>query len=469
MPFDALADADSASTIPDSRSSLEVVPPVLECQAIGKRYRLYERPGDRLLEGLSALAPRWIPSPRGRSGQDFWALRNVSFSIRAGETVALIGRNGSGKSTLLQIVAGTVTPTEGRVAVRGRIAALLELGSGFNPEFTGLENVRMSAAILGLDARAIDRHLDSIVAFADIGPHLNQPVKTYSSGMFVRLAFAIAIHVDPDILLIDEALAVGDIAFQVKCVSHLRSMQRAGKTLLFVSHDVDTVRALCSRCIYLDCGSVRDAGPTPVVIDRFLRDLHADQSSGTAAVALDVITPTPQRLAGHDDFATRCVAFERARGAPHGRGDARIRLVEMVDQHDRVVTTAPFDAEVRIRIWVECVQGCTVSINYKIRDRHLVSVTGADFLIASQELIEMVPGGGYMVEYRTRLPLMAGHYSLRVSVTVPIDRHEQAIFIDVVEITAPFQVLAATRGRIYTQVYLPNSVSVQTYRQGEPP
>ena len=248
------------------------------------------------------------------------------------------------------------------------------------------------------------------------------------------------------------------------------AQQQEGRTLLFVSHDVGTVRALCERSVYLDQGLVRDMGPTPSVVDHFIRDLHADQfeTGDEAAVPHQVMSPGQASVFSGNGFAGRCAAFERARQGEHyGTGEARIRLVELVDGDGRPVTLAEFDASVRVRIWVECFQPCTVSVNYKIRDRHLVPVAGADLLIASRDLVEMKAGASYMVEYATQLPLMDGDYSLRVSVTVPIARHHHATFVDVVELTNPFKVLPALRGRIYTHVYLPNSVSVETCGDGE--
>src|SRR5712664_3969032 len=225
---------------------------------ISKQYRIYERPGDRLKESLT----------RGflRRHQEFWALRDVDFAIESETTVGIVGPNGCGKSTLLQIISGTLAPTHGDVWHEGRIAALLELGAGFDPEFTGVENVYMNAGLLGLSRRATDALFPQIERFAEIGQFLYQPVKTYSSGMYVRLAFAIAASVEPDILVVDEALAVGDAVFQHRCLRRIKDLQEAGTTVLFVSHDLAAVRALCSRAILLNAGRiVVDGKPTDVL------------------------------------------------------------------------------------------------------------------------------------------------------------------------------------------------------------
>ena len=259
----------------------------IRAQGLGKTYRLYDKPHHRLLQSL------W----RGRKNyfREFAALSDVSFELARGQTLGIIGRNGAGKSTLLQIICGTLTPSAGQVQVNGRIAALLELGTGFNPEFTGRENIVINAAILGLSQREIAERLDDIIAFADIGPFIDQPVKTYSSGMYVRLAFAVVVHVNPDILIVDEALAVGDALFQAKCMTRMRRMLDDGLTLLFISHDIAAVKALCQRALWLDHGRVRALGATPEVT----RDYDHDWIR-QANAAHDLPTDAPAAAAASD-------------------------------------------------------------------------------------------------------------------------------------------------------------------------
>ncbi len=224
----------------------------ISAHGVSKRYRVFDNQRSRLLH---ALRPG-----HGAGMQEIWALRDVDLEVRRGEAVAVIGRNGGGKSTLLQILTGTLVPTAGEVRVNGRVSALLELGSGFNPEFTGRDNVILNGLLLGLDRSEILRRFDEIAAFADIGDALDRPVKTYSSGMIMRLAFAVQVLTDPEILIIDEALSVGDFFFQQKCFGYIRSLSENGVTLLFVSHDMGTVRNLCERAIYLKNGQVADPG-----------------------------------------------------------------------------------------------------------------------------------------------------------------------------------------------------------------
>lgn len=232
--------------------------PAIRAVGLGKCYNIYRKPVDRLLQMLVRQRRRYY--------REFWALRDVSFEVARGETVGIIGRNGSGKSTLLQLICGTLTPTLGAVETRGRVGAILELGSGFNMEFTGRENVRLNASILGLPADEIDRRFDDIAAFADIGDFMDQPVKTYSSGMVLRLAFAVQAMIDPDILVVDEALAVGDEKFQRKCFARLEELRDRGTSILFVSHYGAQVIELCDRAILLDAGQLlMDAVPQQAV------------------------------------------------------------------------------------------------------------------------------------------------------------------------------------------------------------
>jgi lipopolysaccharide transport system ATP-binding protein len=253
---------------------------------LGKCYQIYTKPKDRLKQAL------W----RGRRQyyREFWALRNVNLEIRTGETVAIIGRNGSGKSTLLQMICGTLAPTEGSVKTSGTIAALLELGSGFNPEFTGIENVFLNASLLGLTQEQIKARLEDIQAFADIGDFVHQPAKTYSSGMLVRLAFAVVAHVDPSVLIVDEALSVGDAVFAQRCMRFIRRFTEQG-TLLFVSHDLNAVSSLCERAIWIDSGRVQMDTNTASIITAYTRSCH--EASNAEIDAANSVTGGVNRAA----------------------------------------------------------------------------------------------------------------------------------------------------------------------------
>jgi ABC-2 type transport system ATP-binding protein len=235
---------------------------------VSKHFRLYH-------ERYSTLKERILHFGRQRH-EAFWALRDVSLDIREGETVGLIGANGSGKTTLLNIIAGIIRPSSGTVQTQGRVAALLELGAGFHPDLTGRENVYMNASILGLSRKETNRYFDSIVSFAELEPFIDNQVKHYSSGMYVRLGFAVAVHVDPRILLVDEVLAVGDEAFQRKCLDRVREFQREGRTIIFVTHAVDVVRDICNRAAFLHHGELVAAGDTGEVVRRFRETIHGE-------------------------------------------------------------------------------------------------------------------------------------------------------------------------------------------------
>ncbi|MBU1337213.1 MAG: ABC transporter ATP-binding protein [Alphaproteobacteria bacterium] len=270
---------------------------------VSKRYDLYAQPSDQLKQLVMPRLRKLVGLPPKQYFNEFWALDDVSFEIAKGEACGIVGRNGSGKSTLLQIITGTLSPTSGTVSTNGRIGALLELGSGFNPEFTGRENIYLNGAILGFSRGEMERRFDDIASFADIGDHLDQPVRAYSSGMVVRLAMAVQTQVDPDILIIDEALAVGDAYFQQKCFKRIEQFRSNGGTLLFVSHDANSVKQLCDTAILMSWGSLIDRGPPRDVIDRYnglvaqLSDNSGsavtikqhDQISNAANIAIDGI------------------------------------------------------------------------------------------------------------------------------------------------------------------------------------
>jgi len=284
----------------------------IELHGVSKSYAIYDAPGDRLRE--------LVVFNRRQFHRDFWALQNLSFDVRRGETFCIIGENGSGKSTLLQLIAGILHPSDGTVRVSGRVSALLELGSGFNPEFSGRDNVYLNGAILGFSAADIDRRYKQIEDFAEIGDFIDQPVKTYSSGMIVRLGFAVAIHVDPDILLVDEALAVGDIYFRQRCMRKVHELRSRGITILFVSHAIGDVKAIGNRTLWLEGGRIRDLGETDKVVPRYLAAMAEKDS---LYLGLKRAKP-PERLQG------RLVApeiVERIPNVDHRHGDGRAEVI----------------------------------------------------------------------------------------------------------------------------------------------
>ncbi|MGQ7957259.1 ABC transporter ATP-binding protein [Pseudomonas sp. SP16.1] len=271
----------------------------IKVESLSKCFHIYDKPRDRLLQMLSRGHKQYF--------REFWALRDVSFTVRKGETVGIVGRNGSGKSTLLQIICGTLTPTSGQVQTTGRVAALLELGSGFNPEFSGRENVYMNAAVLGLSTEETDARFAEIEAFAEIGDFIDQPVKTYSSGMMVRLAFAVAINVDPQILIVDEALSVGDELFQRKCFARIEAIKASGATILFVAHSGSTVVDLCDRAILLDSGDKLTEGAPKAIIGKYQKLLYAPA---------DKVEAIRAAISGRSQIESMSVAFDPSTGSP---------------------------------------------------------------------------------------------------------------------------------------------------------
>lgn len=275
---------------------------------LSKCYHIYDRPQDRLTQSLMPRIHRLLSLPEKRYFREFWALRNVSFEIPKGQTIGIIGQNGSGKSTLLQMICGTLTPSSGSIETEGRVAALLELGSGFNPEFSGRDNVYMNAALLGLEKKEIEDRFDDIVRFADIGKFIDEPVKSYSSGMMVRLAFSVQAQIDPDILIVDEALAVGDAKFQAKCFDRLKQLKESGTSILLVTHSSEQIVTHCDSAILLEKGEVLERGNTKSVVNRYHDVLFGTGPSSVAPTVASLGAPpatvetNPRHLSTDSDF-----------------------------------------------------------------------------------------------------------------------------------------------------------------------
>lgn len=423
----------------------------IKLENVSKCFQIYDKPHHRLMQGLF----------RGRKQyfREFWALKDISFEIKKGETVGIIGRNGAGKSTLLQIICGTLTPTSGAVEINGRVAALLELGSGFNPEFTGRENVFMNGIILGMTQQEIETRLDDILAFADIGEFIDQPVKTYSSGMFVRLAFAVNIMAKPEIMIVDEALAVGDMNFQAKCMTALTRIQQEGATVLFVSHDVGAVKSLCSQGIYLEHGHMKASGKASEVAEQYVRlmreEMNAEHQkfvrvSPEFALEKNETTQSPEKsdevLKRSDDFDKRVAAFR------YGAGGVKITYVELLDTANEPIKLVEFNQKVKIRIYLESSSVQTITVNFNILDDKKVNLTGGSFLQAEQEFLITEIGGEYLVAYDLQLPLQEGNYSLRAQITAPVEG--SAVFVDVIEDAVVFQVARWEIAKIWAKVHL---------------
>jgi lipopolysaccharide transport system ATP-binding protein len=385
---------------------------------VSKCYRIYGRPQDRLKQSFSARFGRFFGGAKTYF-HEFWALRDISFEVEVGRTVGIIGRNGSGKSTLLQILCGTLSPTGGNVEIRGRVAAMLELGSGFNPEFTGRENVYMNGMVLGLTHEEIDQRFESIAAFADIGEFIEQPVKTYSSGMLVRLAFAVIAHVDADIMVIDEALAVGDAVFGQKCMRFLRRFKERG-TVLFVSHDTSSVVSLCAEAIWLDKGEVRMCGRAKDVAEAYAQ--YCAQESLGDAQALVSLQDTAEQLTRSDfveDPNTKIQFFDNiVHSDGWTTGKAQIESVELI-RRDGAVSPVFMGGErvvLRVRARLKAVMERPI-IGFFVKDRLGQSLFGHN-TYEPDRVIDGLGGDAQLeAKFGFVLPMLPnGDYSMTVAI-----------------------------------------------------
>ncbi len=363
----------------------------VEFQGVSKSYAIYESPGDRLKELVTFNQISFH--------RDFWALRDLSLVIRKGETFCVIGENGSGKSTLLQLVAGILQPSRGTILVHGRVSALLELGSGFNPEFSGRDNVYLNGAILGFSAKEIDAKYKAIADFAEIGDFINQPVKTYSSGMIVRLAFAVAIHVDPEVLLVDEALSVGDIYFRQRCMRKVHELRSQGITIVFVSHAISDVKAIGDQTLWLDEGHARELGNTDLVTAKYL----AAMVEKDAAYLNVRRRPVAARTGRH--ITPEIVETIPNIDHRHGDGRAEILGIAVLDPLGRPLHLLDPLSRVVVRISVRAKEEIAMPIVGFVLRNHL----GVDFSATNTtregfHLPPMLPGDIHTIDFHVDLP-----------------------------------------------------------------
>jgi lipopolysaccharide transport system ATP-binding protein len=365
----------------------------VEFHGVSKSYAIYDQPGDRLKELLSFN--------RLKRHKDFWALHDVEFEAKRGETFCIVGQNGSGKSTLLQIVAGILQPTTGTAAVHGRVSALLELGAGFNPEFSGRDNVYLNGSILGLTNRQIDQRYADIAAFAEIGEFLDQPVKTYSSGMVVRLAFAVAINVDPEVLLVDEALAVGDIYFRQRCMRKVHELRSRGVTILFVSHAVSDVKAIGDRVLWLDRGRVVDVGDPERVISKYLAAMTEKDSAYLQLKSAGV----EKRPRTAPVLAPEIVDTIPNIDHRYGDGRAEVLGIAVLDEHgERLHLLEPL-SHIVVRVSVRAKDDVAMPmVGFMLRNQLGIDFSGANTAREGYELPPMQAGDVYTIDFHVELP-----------------------------------------------------------------
>jgi lipopolysaccharide transport system ATP-binding protein len=411
----------------------------ISVEKVSKYYSIWRDPAARLKHPLLDMLSRAVPPIRpwierslhGMMWQ-FHALEDVSFSVQKGECVGILGRNGSGKSTLLRIIAGVLQPTSGAVSVQGRIAALLELGSGFNPQFTGRQNVYMNAAILGLTREETDARFDAIAAFADIGNFLDQPVKTYSSGMAVRLAFAVSATVDPDILIVDEALSVGDEAFQRKCFARLERLRERGSTILFVSHGASTIVQLCDRAVLLHAGRLILSGRPKLVVGRYQRLLYAPESEharllaeiGELAGRGEAAQPAEERVPGEASSSPRSAAaaeYDPNLSSPsrleYPTRGAQIENVRIEDENGRKVNVLPRGGKYQFCYDVELSEPHDlIRAGFMIKTLAGFEIGGGVSHPAGEGVRELKPGDSLAVRFTFFARLTAGTYFLNAGI-----------------------------------------------------
>lgn len=391
----------------------------IKVEGVGKNYPIYDKPHHRLLQMLHGDKKTYY--------RDFWALKDISFTIKKGETVGIIGRNGSGKSTLLQMICGTLTPSTGSIEVNGRVAALLELGAGFNPEFTGRENVYMAASLYGLTIEEVDAKLDAIIAFADIASFMDQPVKTYSSGMYVRLAFAVIVHVDADILVIDEALAVGDIFFTQKCMRFLREFKQRG-TILFVTHDTNSVISLCDQAIWLHQSRMQAWDTAKIVCEAYLAALYANtdrQASDTSAVTKPFVPMQDFRDVRQDFINTSTLRNDLEvflfsdNGENFGTGLVKIRDAYLRVPGKQAVAWFVGGEQVELQVVAQTsIELGSPIVGFLVKNKLGQNLFGDNTFLSYATQPQRFAEGDYLqASFRFRMPLMpSGEYTIGIAV-----------------------------------------------------
>lgn len=416
----------------------------IKVENLSKCYQIYDQPRDRLKQFVLPRMQSLVGLQPKQYYREFWALKDVSFEVKKGAAVGIVGRNGSGKSTLLQLICGTLSPTRGLVEANGRIAALLELGSGFNPEFTGRENVYLNGSILGIEKERLDERFADIEKFADIGNHIDQPVKAYSSGMFVRLAFAVQMHLEPEILIIDEALSVGDQFFQAKCYAAIRSMMDRGTTVLFVSHSAAIVKALCPRAILLSHGELVSDGPASQVLDRYF--VLGSQEANTTGVTHPLANPhsgvipaTTNEQEREQIVSSLQPPFERR--VSHRVGTGQARFVEcrvLADSEEAIVVET--GATLRVQALLSALDDCPYEgeVGLVVATTEGVELFAVNSFFHGVHVPPMKKGQSRVLEFEFVSPLSSGaRYRIDLGYRMPV----QGEYVDKAFAAAGFSVV----------------------------
>ena len=390
----------------------------IEVKNVNKIYKLYDKPKDRLKEALGLTKRKMY--------REHYALRDVSFDIKIGETVGIIGTNGSGKSTILKIITGVLNPTDGDIVINGRISALLELGAGFNTEYSGLENVYLNGTMIGFSREEIDAKLDDILSFADIGDFIHQPVKTYSSGMFVRLAFAVAINIDPEILIVDEALSVGDVFFQAKCFKKFEEFKQMGKTILMVSHDLGSIAKYCDRVILLNQGTKLAEGEPKKIVDMYkkllVNQLTASEIQQETEQHEETETPSESKIINKGIRGSEGEWKSYFEINPdvneYGTGVAQIIDFAIIDDEGNFTNCIEKGKRFSIKSKVKINEKVQDPIfTYTFKNIQGVAITGTNTMFEKKDVGVALPGDVYVCTFTQDMNLQGGEYLLSISCT----------------------------------------------------
>lgn len=423
---------------------------------ISKKFKIYASPKDRIREALSLKKRRYH--------KEFWALRGISFSLNRGTTMGILGINGSGKSTLLKIICGYLLPTSGGVRAEGRISSILELGTGFNRDFTGRENVVLYGGLMGLSKELIMEKMPQVEGFTDIGDFFDRPMRLYSSGMYARLAFACAINTDPDILVIDEALAVGDTAFQHKCMHRIKQIQEQGVTILFVSHNISAVKSLCQEAILLERGNIITSGKAEDVANHYYGLLALREQKNSVAKAKQKKTDTTPS-SGSAGAAGEKTEEESPAAAPSndavriGTGEVTIDEVVVLDEDGFAVKSVGFNEEVCVSVRMTAHAECHPAVvGFLVRDYYGIDLLGTNTAVEGMRLPAMREGERCVVDFHIRLPLLKGSYSITVAVA---DDADKPIFYEWRDHSCVFEMLPPDDRKIVNcKLHLPIKIDI---------
>lgn len=427
----------------------------IQVENLTKTYKLYENNKRRIIEGLF---PKVKPHYK-----EFHALNDVSFTINQGEIVGIIGKNGSGKSTLLKIITGVLNATEGAISINGRISALLELGAGFNPEYTGIENIYLNGTLNRITKEEIAKRIDDICTFADIGDFINQPVKNYSSGMFVRLAFAVAVYSDPDILIVDEALAVGDAAFQAKCMARMNQIMKSGATVLFVTHDMNTVKRLCQRCIYLENGKKIMEGSAEELADVYLKRIRASMNEEHMKLEEYNVGEklSEENETDEKDIVINEQFIERTKQFIEGTGEVEFVDLKLFNENKEEAYSFAFNEELTMKVKLRINSDQLFGVAYHIRDDKNMELVGSSTLREKGELIKGKKGDFYEIEFKVKLPFIEGNYNVTLLASRPVIENRSALFLAYMENAAVFTIEENPKMKLWDKVYLENNIKIK--------